>query len=185
MNTGTPDDALKARHNHGLQGAGAFLLRGETLVGLAIMVTNDHFLKVRFHNPITGKLSDVGGMLLLPLLAATIVDFASRLLRHRTPAPHLRTYSMMVVAIGVMFTLMKTTSFGIHAYDTLNSAIEWPILAVKAVLTGSSPWAWPSTNALVDPTDLWALLALVVAWNAGRRVIGGRERPSTDPSTCC
>jgi len=150
-----------------------------------ILVVNDRFLKRALHNPLTGKLSDFGGLILLPLLIATLYDFASRLLRHRAPAPRLHAYSMMVVTIGVMFTLMKTTSFGIHAYDALNSAIEWPILAGKALLSGSNPWAWPSTNALVDPTDLWALPALVVAWNAGRRVIGGRERPSTDPSTCC
>jgi len=40
------------------------------IFSLIILFLNDHFLKLHFHNWFTGKLSDVGGIILLPLLLA-------------------------------------------------------------------------------------------------------------------
>ena len=37
------------------------------VVGLSLLLLNDLFLKARFHNPLTGKLSDFAGLFVFPL----------------------------------------------------------------------------------------------------------------------
>lgn len=49
-----------------------YLLNFAFLFCLVILVLNDHFLKYQFANVLTGKLSDVAGIILLPLLLAFV-----------------------------------------------------------------------------------------------------------------
>lgn len=42
--------------------------------GLLILILNDHFLKYSLHNAVTGKLSDVAGLLILPLFLQYLFD---------------------------------------------------------------------------------------------------------------
>jgi hypothetical protein len=122
-----------------------------TLLALAVLALNDHVLKQAAPGVVTGKLSDVAGLLVAPPLLAVGLAML------RVPRPT----QVSLVATGVGFVLVKTTEWGVDAANEL-----WSLL-------------WP-TRILQDPTDLVALPALLVTAAVlraeGRRQPGPRRR---------
>ena len=106
-----------------------------TLVALAVLALNDHVLKQAAPGLVTGKLSDLAGLVLAPALLAVVLALM------RVPRPQV----VALVATGVGFTLVKSTGWGVEAANAVWSAAGWP------------------TQILRDPTDLIALPALLLA----------------------
>lgn len=79
----------------------AWLIHPVTLASLILLLINDHLLKAAYPGPLTGKLSDVAGLVLLPPVLATIVAA----LAVRLPAGWAAAGAMMSTAVG--FTLVK------------------------------------------------------------------------------
>ena len=132
----------------------AWLAHPITLTALVVLVVNDHLLKAAFPGALTGKLSDVAGLVLAPPLLASLVLLTLR----RLPAGKVAGVSTGVVGIG--FALTKATETGAAAASAV-----WSIVVPRSVI-------------LADPTDLLALCALGAAWyvwlRASRRPLGGR-----------
>ena len=84
----------------------ALLLHPAFLGALAVLLLNDYFLKETFHNWWTGKLSDVAGMLLLPLLVFVVTGWRA---------------SVSVVVSALAFGFMKSAAAqsAIDAYNSL------------------------------------------------------------------
>jgi hypothetical protein len=78
------------------------MLHPLTLVSLIVLVLNDHFLKWAHPSWLTGKLSDVAGMVLAPIVLSVMT-------RHKTPWA-------CALAVAVVFTLAKTWSPANHAW---------------------------------------------------------------------
>ena len=57
---------------------GDLLLNPWALVSVAVILINDHVLKGAFGNTMTGKLSDVAGVFLLPLLLLSVLEVLRR-----------------------------------------------------------------------------------------------------------
>jgi hypothetical protein len=55
-----------------------YLLNTVFIVGLMILLLNDHFLKAQFGNWFTGKLSDFAGLLIFPLFLKFVFPLSSR-----------------------------------------------------------------------------------------------------------
>jgi hypothetical protein len=119
-----------------------------TVAATFLLLVNDHLLKALWPGPVTGKLSDVAGLLVappvlalafLPALALTRAGpFSSVLARLAAP--------VATVATGVGFTLVKTTEGGAEFASRVWTLVAGP------------------SRVLADPTDLVALPALGVAW---------------------
>lgn len=114
---------------------------------LATLLINDHVLKGAGVLPgwLTGKLSDVAGMLVAPALAASLIP--------------LRRRGTRVAAFGAVALLFALIKLSPEARDALVSA---------AALLGMR---W---RIVVDPTDLIALAALPVGWSLTRPAAGRR-----------
>jgi hypothetical protein len=112
-----------------------------TLLALAVLALNDHVLKHAAPGVVTGKLSDVAGLVVAPPLLAVGLALL------RAPRPT----QVSLVATGIGFTLAKTTEWGIDAANAV-----WSLV-------------WP-TEMLRDPTDLVALPALLLAAWVARAV---------------
>ena len=110
-----------------------------TLLALAVLVLNDHVLKQAAPGVVTGKLSDVAGLVLAPPLLAVALALL------RVP----RVSVVALVATGLGFTLVKSTAWGVDAANAV-----WSVV-------------WP-TQMLRDPTDLVALPALLLSALVGR-----------------
>ncbi len=114
------------------------LLHPAWLGALAVLVLNDHVLKGSGLLPgvVTGKLSDVAGLIVAPVLFATILRVRSR-----------RGWTMAHVAVGAVFTALQ-----------LSPAIS----AAWSALMQTVAFGWVTT---MDPSDLLALPALLVSWH--------------------
>jgi len=110
------------------------------LGALALLFFNDHLFKGSGFLPgvVTGKLSDIAGLVVAPALLAT-------LLRLRGRASWLACH----LAIGLVFAGIKLSPSAAAGFEAL-------------MALGPFPW-----RITVDPTDLLALPALFVSWRLG------------------
>jgi hypothetical protein len=88
-----------------------WLIHPVTLTGVVLLAVNDHLLKARYPGPVTGKLSDLAGLLVLPPLLALVP-----LVPHRSPSMAART-ALVLTAAG--FTAVKATAIGAHAASAM------------------------------------------------------------------
>ncbi|ROS27871.1 hypothetical protein [Cellulomonas sp. PhB150] len=129
----------------------AWLTHPVTLVGLALLVVNDHVLKAAYGSWWTGKLSDVAWLVLAPPLVAGLVALAGRVL-----ARDLRLGPGVCVAVvGAVFVVTKATAVGAAAAAGVLTALAGPSVVLD------------------DRTDLLALPALGLALLTARRSASG------------
>ncbi|MFF5111431.1 hypothetical protein [Streptosporangium sp. NPDC000509] len=122
-----------------------------TVVATFVLLINDHLLKALWPGLVTGKLSDVAGLLVAPPVLALVLSllFSSVLALSgggASLAPIRLAALVAITATGVGFTLVKTTEAG-------------AALASRAWTLAAGP-----SLVLADPTDLVALPALGAAW---------------------
>ena len=73
-----------------------------SVLALVVLVLNDHVLKQAWPGWVTGKLSDVAGLVVAPLLLAALLAIV------RVPRP----MPVALAATGVGFVLCKTSAAG-------------------------------------------------------------------------
>lgn len=160
---------------------GDLLLNPVALSALLILVVNDHIAKQRLDNAVTGKLSDFAGLVLFPLVVVTVAE-ATRWVFVRSHWPlTTRWLSAAVAGTGLAFALTKTWAPMGSIYRLLYSTAQWPLRTIADAVAPGASSSSSSIQLVRDPTDLVALVALVIAWLAGRRVmkraISPRRRP--------
>lgn len=127
------------RQRGALEDAVRWLGAPPTVLALVVLTLNDHVWKQQWPGVVTGKLSDVAGLVLAPPLMAVVLAAG------RVPRP--RTWAL--VGTGLGFTLVKSTEAGAGL--------------ASAALSLVTP-----SQVLRDPTDLLALTGLLVAWWVSR-----------------
>jgi hypothetical protein len=140
------------------------LLHPVALAALAVMVVNDHWLKAHSPGFVTGKLSDVAGLLFFPLLlqAAYELVFTRREVGF---IPSLRVALACCVATGLVFTLTQLWAPGALAFEWGLALLQWP---ARALLSWAVVPLRPVAH-VADAEDLIALPALLVAFTLARR----------------
>ena len=133
------------------------LLHPIALAAIAVLVINDHILKEAYPSWLTGKLSDVAGLVFFPLLAAALLAPLIRIARDRL-------VTACVIATGVGFAAIKL-------WEPATVACEH-VLGLLQLSPGP-------VQIVRDPTDLFALAALAFpAWKWGRTPFLGGVIPS-------
>jgi hypothetical protein len=138
--------------------AGEFL-HPVPLAALALLALNDHVLKGAGVVPgaVTGKLSDVMGVVFFPVLCTAVVDTA--------------LWGLARAGVPVDFSLRRwKLAAGLAVTAGLMAAIKLSPGAAGAVADALGWIGFPS-QIVVDGTDLFALPALVVPWWVGRAEI--------------
>jgi hypothetical protein len=130
---------MGARHEGAISTAVRWLGAPPTVVAVVLLLLNDRVWKQQWPGPVTGKLSDVAGLVLAPPLLA--LALAACRLRH--PA------TWALAATGIGFVAAKATESGAQL-----ASAAWSVVTPSVVLR--------------DPTDLIALPALAVAWGSYR-----------------
>jgi hypothetical protein len=129
----------------------AWLVHPVTVVATALLVVNDHLLKAAYPGLLTGKLSDVAGLVMAPPVVATVLALVR---------PPTRSSSLAAAAIGPV-------ALGFTAVKADPAVAGW----------ASAGWSLVNGPSVVgaDRTDLLALPALGLAWVVWRVV---RRRPA-------
>ena len=117
------------------------------LTALGLLVLNDHVLKGSGWLPsvVTGKLSDVAGLVVAPTLLAA-------LLWVRTP----RALAACHLAVGLVFAALQVVPGAAQVWDA-------------ALTSVGVPW-----HTVADPTDALALVALACSWHGLRPAMAVR-----------
>ena len=158
-----PASASRARRNRQPPFPGELLLHPVALAALAVLLVNDHLLKAAWPGTVTGKLSDVAALVILPLFLHALWLLALRV-SSRTPSPAAVRDALVVACLvgGLVFAAVKLTGAGNAAYAVSLGALQWPFAALTSVLAGSPVPPLRPVVLAMDPSDLLALPALLV-----------------------
>jgi hypothetical protein len=116
------------------------------LLAVVVLVVNDWVLKPRFHGAITGKLSDVAGLVFAPVLLSAVIGLALHVLRRGGHLTH-RRLVLCCLATAAGFAAVKLCA---------------PVRELVAGLLGHHAEFYP------DLTDLMTLPAVLVSYWIGR-----------------
>lgn len=137
---------------------GELVLHPVAVAALCVLVLNDHVFKTHWPGVLTGKLSDVAGLVVCPVFLVACLElftgaFASR-----------RAIATICIATAIAFSLTKTWSPATDAYRVVWAALRWPFAVVASVARHERIGGLGRVAAVRDPTDLVALPAVIVAW---------------------
>jgi hypothetical protein len=148
---------------------------------LALLIVNDHFLKEHFAGAVTGKLSDLAGIVFFPLFVVALLEVAPLVSGQRPRVLGITGLTGVVLATGLVFALTKTWPPATDAYRIGTGLAEWPAYAISDLLRGRGTPGLPSAHLVRDHSDLLVLPALMLPWWVGRNRI--LRWPSTEPAT--
>jgi hypothetical protein len=147
------------------------MLHPVVVLAVLILTANDQVAKALWPGIITGKLSDLAGLVVFPLLLVSLDELCRAILR-KGEIPSRRTLIAAIAITGIGFSAAKVIPLVGDWYRVL-----WGYLA--APLRGS-------TGPVVlsqDPTDLLALPALAVGWLIGSQRLDLARREGVEPPT--
>lgn len=156
---------------------GAPLLHPLALGAIATLIVNDHLLKSHVPGWITGKLSDVAGMIFFPLFLFVLVAIAARVVRRPAIASRGALVACAILT-AIVFALVKTWAPATIAIETALGALPWPIDAARALVGGAEIPSLHRVAIVRDPSDLLALPFVAIACAIGWR----STRPTHDAS---
>ena len=129
------------------------------LLMLALWLLNDHVFKAMFGNAFTGKLSDIAGLVVFPLIFVGAYEIVCGL--RRIQPKHART--ILWAGLGLSAALM----IGINLFDVCAQAcriglglMQWPFRSLWAL----SIMPVNQVSLTMDPSDLWTLPALLIPY---------------------
>ena len=143
------------------------LLHPLSLLALVLLLLNDHVLKAAWPSLLTGKLSDVAGLVVFPLVVVAAWETVLVGVR-RWREPTARPLALAVVVTGIAFTLVKTIPMVAIVAGWLVGRAQWLLSLPIHAIAGTPLAPVIPTAIVVDPTDLLALPCLAVAVWIGR-----------------
>ncbi|MFP2927862.1 hypothetical protein ACLESO_22230 [Pyxidicoccus sp. 3LG] len=156
---------------------GSALLHPLVLGSVALLLLNDHVFKARWPSWWTGKLSDLAGLVMFPLLLQALWEVATTR-GGRELRPSRQVLVTCVVLTGLCFTAVKTSALAGEAWQWSLGLLQWPFRGLWALAHGYRlPRVLPVEH-VVDVTDLLTLPSLLVALAVGwRRTAPGSTKP--------
>lgn len=132
------------------------LLHPVALSAVAVLVINDHFAKAHWPGLVTGKLSDVAGLIFFPLALQAAWELAHAALGLAW-RPSVRVLLGSVLLTAVVFALVKTWGPANDCYRVLFGVARWPLDAALALLRGAPTPHLSPVVLVADASDLLAL----------------------------
>lgn len=147
---------------------GEALLHPAVVAALALWLLNDHLLKGMAPGWLSGKLSDVACLVVVPLMPMAALElWTSRRGRPWRQRPALLWGALL--ATGLVMICINLFDSSAWAYRHGLAALQWPIQQLVALASRGSLSGLRPVQLTMDPTDLWTLPALLVPLWVGRR----------------
>ena len=144
------------------------LLHPVALVALLVLLVNDHVLKAAWPGALTGKLSDIAGLVLAPLVLQAAWEVGAWTVGGRW-GPSVRALLVAAAIVGIGFVAVKTLEPAADVYRIGLGALQWPFAAMLAVVGSGTLPDFRPVAFVADPTDLIVLPALLIPIIVGRR----------------
>ena len=153
--------SIQARQTTGTIGTdvpGGLLLHPIVLAAIACFLINDHVLKPSHPGWMTGKLSDVAGLIFFPVLIAAVAELVTPAARHHAG----RILILAVAVTGLTYVAMLLLPAGGDGYRWFMGIAQWPFRVGAAIAAGAPLPDIAPVRFAADPTDLITLPALHV-----------------------
>jgi hypothetical protein len=157
---------------------GDALLQPVPLGAIALLLANDHVFKAIAPGLVTGKLSDIAGLVFFPLLLVAVGELVLAA-TGRWDGPDTRLVAVAVAATGIAFTAVKLLPGAEALYEQVLGLAQWPFRLLAGLLPGGASAGGPVAVDLTrDATDLVALVALWIPMElgAGRALLHAPDR---------
>jgi len=159
--------------------AGDGLLHPVVVGAILVLLVNDQILKRAWPGVVTGKLSDVAGLVFAPLFVVAVAEvIASALGRWR--APSRRWLTLAVAAVGLGFAAVKLVPAAEGLWEASLGIVQWPVSAIGDLLAGR---AVPPIRPVVATPDATDLVAIPAVWLAHAIGLGRVRRTWSDEAT--
>lgn len=132
----------------------ALLLSPWALAAIAVMLANDHWLRHAHPGWVSGKLSDVAGLVFFPAL---LHDVSLWLAPPPSGAVERRRLVVASLLTALVFAAVKTLHGPADLYRWGLGALQWPFFAVRAAWHGAAAPGVVPVRLLEDATDLLAV----------------------------
>ena len=147
---------------------GSALLHPLVLGAVALLILNDHVMKARWPSWWTGKLSDLAGLAMFPLLLQALWEQAHAR-RGQGFRPSRAVLGTCVLLTGLCFAATKVSVLAGDGWRWALGFLQWPVRLAGALLQARPlPGVSPVAH-VVDVTDLLTLPGLLVALAVGWR----------------
>ena len=158
--------------------AGALLRRPVVWTSLMLWAFNDHLLKARCGGWLTGKLSDVTGLIVLPVALYSAYELSWALLRRPPARLEWAHWSALLITASLLISVNSTPALErwVSEQVTLLLSPLWSVLSARLSSSGSAPLSLRST---VDHTDLLTLPALWIPHHLISAHLGELKRRDT------
>lgn len=157
---------------------GDLVLSPWALVAVAMVVVNDHVLKARYGNVVTGKLSDVAGVFVFPLVALSVLEVGRWGLRRSSWVVTKAEIVAGTCITAIGFAAVKLVGPVADTYAATIGSIRW---SVEWVTTGSASYA--PIEIVADWTDVAVLPVLIGSLLVARARIPATDRTAAGPCT--
>jgi hypothetical protein len=147
---------------------GSALLHPLVVGAVALLLLNDHVFKARWPSWWTGKLSDLAGMVMFPLVLQALWEQAG-VWRGRAFRPSRAVLVTCVLLTGLCFSATKLSVVAADGWRWSLGFLQWPVRIGAALLQGREAPGIAPVAHVVDATDLLALPGLLVALAVGWR----------------
>ena len=149
------------------------LLHPLPLAALGLLLVNDHVLKVHASGFVSGKLSDVAVLVLLPFVLLATWELARGVLPGLSPVGRrLAVASVMVTMLS--YVAIEIVPVASEAYRVGLGAAQWPFRALLAAAQSEPAPAFARVMLTSDVTDLYVLPVAIVVLIVGPWRITGR-----------
>jgi hypothetical protein len=140
---------------------GDLLLDPVILLALAVLVLNDQVLKGPGPAPLTGIMSGMAGLVLMPSVLVAGIELLARL-RGAWLAPSMRLMLAASLAVGSAYALVELLPAATDLYGWTWGMLQWPGATALALLGGHPLPGIVPVRAIADPFDLLALPCLAI-----------------------
>jgi len=159
--------------------AGDGLLHPVVLASIALLLVNDQVLKERWPGVVTGKLSDVAGLVFAPLLLVAVAEVVASA-GGRWHGPSRRWLTVAVAAVGLGFVAVKLVPAAEGLWELGLGLVQWPVSAVGDLVAGRG---LPPVRPVVTTPDATDLVAIPAVWLAHAIGLGRVERATAGRAT--
>ncbi len=146
--------------------AGDGLLHPVVIGTILVLLVNDQVLKRAWPGVVTGKLSDLAGLVFAPLLLVAVAELAASA-AGRWRGPSRRWLSAAVAVVGLGFAAVKLLPGAEALWEAGLGAVQWPVSAVGDLLAGRGLPPIRPVASTPDATDLVTIPAVWLAHAIG------------------
>lgn len=150
-----------ARHTgaegHLQRAPGDLMIRPVAVVTLVVLIVNDHVVKQHWPGLLSGKLSDLAGLVFLPLLIISVCELARAAVR-RPWCPGDRGVLAVAATVAIGFAATKLSPAVAGGYGDMLGWLRWPLIG-----------HWSQVAISRDPTDVLCTPGAIVVWIESRR----------------